>query len=70
MTRLSCFANRLRSNAKSLRISRVGYRSTAMIPATHSYNLSNRLRCWRSGNARRKPSKRKPKPATSREIRN
>lgn len=55
MTRLSYFANRLRSNAKSLRISRAGFRSTAMIPATHSYNLSNRLRCLRSGNARRKP---------------
>jgi hypothetical protein len=69
MTRLSFFANRLRSNAKSLRISRAGYRSTAMIPATHSYNLSNRLRCWRSGNARRKPWKRRPKLVTSREIR-
>jgi hypothetical protein len=69
-TRLFFFANRSRSSAKSLRISRVGYRSTATIPVTHSYSLSNRLRCWRSGSVRRKPSKKKLKLATSREIRN
>jgi hypothetical protein len=43
--RLSSFANKLRSNAKSSKISRVESRSIVTIPATLSYSLSSRLRC-------------------------
>jgi hypothetical protein len=53
-TKQSSFASKLRSSAKSLRISRVVYRSTVMILAMLSYSLNSRLRCLKSESVKRK----------------